>query len=76
MRRGCIAQGLIYCSKCGGEINPANRYLVIDEDEKGNEVEEKGISHIYCVECALEKGYAHYRESKGERILSFLPDSE
>ena len=76
MRRGCITQSLLICSKCGGEIIVPSRYLVVDEDENGNEVEEGGKSVIYCIDCALEKGYAHYRESKGERFLSFLPDSE
>ena len=34
MRRGCITQSQLICSKCGGEINVPSRYLVIDEDDK------------------------------------------
>jgi hypothetical protein len=30
----------------------------------------------YCVDCALVKGYAHSRETKGQIIITFLPDSD
>jgi sulfur relay (sulfurtransferase) complex TusBCD TusD component (DsrE family) len=42
-------------------------------DEKDGEEVEKGDQVRYCVECALAKGYAHYREEKGERTLTFMP---
>jgi hypothetical protein len=49
---------------------------MVDEDEKGNEVERGGKSVRYCVECAKKKGYAHYKEVKGEMMLTFLRESE
>jgi hypothetical protein len=30
----------------------------------------------YCIECAQKKGYAHYKEIKGEMLLTFLRESE
>jgi hypothetical protein len=71
MRRGCISLGNIKCDACGRDINYPERYLVVDEKD-GEEVE-KGDQVRYCVECALAKGYAHYREEKGERTLTFMP---
>jgi len=52
-------------------IPQSERYLAIDEED-GVEVE-KGKTAHYCVECALKKGYAHYKGEKGERILTFFP---
>jgi hypothetical protein len=26
------------------------------------------------VDCSLKKGYAHYKEEKGERVLTFFPE--
>jgi hypothetical protein len=49
---------------------------MVDEDDNGGEVEIGGKSVRYCVECALQKGYAHYREIKGEKTLTFLRDSD
>jgi len=49
----------------------AERYLAIDEED-GVEVE-KGKTVHYCVECALEKGYARINEEKGEKTLTFFP---
>ena len=76
MRRGCISLGdsNVVCGGCGRVIPYPERYLVIDEKD-GKEVEkgEKGDQVYYCVECALEKGYAHYREDKGSRTLTFMP---
>jgi hypothetical protein len=76
MRRGCIAVSLVKCDICGRVIPYPERYLIIDEDEKGKEVEKGGKSVRYCVEDALKKGYAHRREVKGEKVLTFLPLSE
>jgi len=45
------------------------------EEEDGVEVE-KGSTVHYCIQCALEKGYAHYREMKGDMILTFFPELE
>jgi hypothetical protein len=49
---------------------------MVDEDEKGNEVERGGKSVRYCMDCAKKKGYAHYKEVKGEMMLTFLRESE
>jgi len=76
MRRGCISSGQVKCDICARFIPYPERYLVIDEDEKGKEVEKGGKSVRYCVEDALKKGYAHRREVKGEMVLTFLPETE
>ena len=74
MRRGCISMGNVRCDQCGRDIPYPQRYLVLDE-ENGIEVE-NGHPVRYCVECALQKGYAHYKKEKGEEILTFLPEPE
>ena len=71
MRRGCIPLGEIRCDECHRIIPHSERYLAIDEED-GVEVE-KGKTAHYCVECALQKGYAYYKEEKNERILTFFP---
>lgn len=71
MRRGCTSLGEVQCDKCHRIIPHSERYLAIDEED-GVEVEE-GTTAYYCVECALQKGYAHYKEEKGERSLTFFP---
>jgi ribosomal protein S26 len=71
MRQGCISLGEIRCDECQRLIPQAERYLAIDEED-GVEVE-KGKTVHYCVECALKKGYAHYKEEKDEKILTFFP---
>lgn len=71
MRQGCISLGGIKCDNCGRVIAHSERYLGIDEDEKGNEVE-KGITKRYCVKCSIDKGYAHYKEEKDGRVLTFF----
>ncbi len=73
MRRGCICLGRVVCDACQRTIPSAERYLAIDE-EKGAEAE-KGETRRYCIQCALKKGYAEYKEDKGEKSLSFfLPE--
>ncbi len=72
MRQGCISLGDIQCDECHRTIPYSERYLAIDE-EKGVEVEVGKTAHC-CVECALKKGYAHYKEEKGDRILTFFPE--
>ena len=69
MRRGCISLGQVKCDNCGQVIPYPERYLAIEEKE-GVEVEEgeEGKTSYYCVECALKKGYAHYKVEKGEPI--------
>ena len=70
MRRGCISLGNIQCSDCHQVIPYSERYLAVDDE---NDVEaEKGKATYYCVECALQKGYAYSKVEKGERILTFF----
>lgn len=71
MRCGCISLGDARCSKCKRLIPHSERYLAVDE-ESGKEVE-KGEAVYYCVQCALEKGYARYKEEKDGRVLTFFP---
>ena len=72
MYRGCISLGDIQCDECRRIMLYSERYLAIDEEE-GVEAEQGQTVH-YCVECALQKGYAYYKdEEKDERILTFFP---
>lgn len=74
MRRGCISLGEVKCDICQRTIPYPERYLVIDEED-GVEVE-KGDTVHYCTQCALEKGYARYKEMQGEMVLTFFPESD
>ena len=76
MRRGCLSVGTVDCDICQRHIPYPERYVMVDEDEQGEEVEHGGHSVRYCVECAQKKGYAHYKELKGEMVLTFLRESE
>ena len=70
MRRGCISLGEIKCDGCGNLIPYPDRYLAINE--KNGVEDEEGETKHYCIECCLKKDYAHYKEEKGERILTFF----
>jgi hypothetical protein len=70
MRRGCISLGEVHCDDCHRLISYLERYLAIDEED-GVEVEQGKTVH-YCVDCCLKKGYARYKEEKGEQILTFF----
>ena len=70
MRRGCISLGEIKCDGCHNTIPYPDRYLVIEE--KDGVEDEDGETRRYCVECCLKKNYAHYKEEKGERVLTFF----
>ena len=72
MRRGCVSLGEVRCDECHRLIPYPERYLAIDEEE-GVEVEQ-GKTSRYCVDCCLKKGYASYRDEKGERVLTFFPE--
>jgi hypothetical protein len=72
MRRGCISLGEVQCDECHRIIPHPDRYLAIDE-KKETEGEE-GEATRYCVECSLNKGYAHYKTEKGESILTFFQE--
>ena len=65
MRRGCIAIGEIQCDGCHRIIKHPERYLAIDEE---------GVTSRFCVDCSLERGYARYKEEKGEKVLTFFPE--
>ncbi|MFC1940895.1 hypothetical protein ACFLWL_00560 [Chloroflexota bacterium] len=73
MRQGCISLGETQCDECHRVIQYAERYLAIEGE--GTD-EETGETLHYCVECALKKGYAYYKEEKDERTLTFFPQTE
>ena len=70
MRRGCVSLGEIKCDECKNVIPYPDRYLAINE--KDGVEDEEGETRRYCVECCLKKDYAHYKEEKGERVLTFF----
>jgi ribosomal protein S26 len=70
MRRGCISLGEIKCDGCEKPIPYPDRYLAIDE--KDGAEDDEGETKRYCVDCAIKKGYAHYKDEKGERVLTFF----
>jgi ribosomal protein S26 len=72
MRRGCISSGEIQCGECGNIVPHSERYLAVEE-EKGEEVVEGGKTEFYCIDCAIKKGYAVYKDEKDGRILTFFP---
>jgi hypothetical protein len=64
--------GEIQCDECHHIVSHAERYFAIDGED---DVEaEKRRTAYYCVECALQKGYAYYKEDKDERILTVFPE--
>ena len=65
MHRGCIAISEVRCDGCGRIVRHPERYLLMEEEEK---------TLCYCVDCCLEKGYAHYKLEKGEQVLTFFPE--
>ena len=67
MRRGCIAVGEVRCDGCGRIVRHPERYLLTDEEGKASR---------YCVDCCLERGYARYKEEKGEQVLTFFPEPD
>jgi hypothetical protein len=75
MRRGCISLGEVRCDGCHRVIPYPERYLAVDE-KGGVEVKEgeEGETSHYCLDCCLQKGYAHYKTEKGERVLTFFPE--
>lgn len=71
MRRGCISLGDIQCDKCQRIVPHSERYLAVEE-EKGAEAE-TGKTARYCMECAVDKGYATYRQERDGKILTVFP---
>ena len=66
MRCGCISLGDVQCDECHRMVPYPERYLLIDEVE--------GVILHLCVDCCLNKGYAHYTEEKGQRVLTIFPE--
>ncbi len=64
MRRGCVSLGQVECSECQRIIPYPERYLAIDEADS--------TMLRLCIDCALKKNYARYKDEKGEQILTFL----
>ena len=64
MRRGCISLGEIQCDDCHHTIPYSQRYLVIEEPES--------VALRLCVDCCLKKGYADYKQEKGEQVTTFF----
>ena len=70
MRRGCITVGDVRCDGCGRTIKHPERYLLMSEEGS-----EEGKTLCYCVDCCLNKGYAHYKKmEKGEQVLTFFTE--
>ncbi len=63
MHRGCVSLGDIKCGGCRKMVPHSKRYLVVEKDGK--------VTNL-CVDCCLEKGLAHYKEDKGEQVLTFF----
>ncbi len=74
MRQGCISLGETQCDECQRIIPHSERYLIINEED-GVEVE-KGKALSYCVKCALQKGYAYYKEEKDGKVLTFFLENQ
>jgi hypothetical protein len=72
MRKGCISLGDARCSICQRSIPYLERYLSIDEKD-GAESPDGDAVH-YCLNCALEKGYARYKTEKDEKMVTFFID--
>ena len=66
MHRGCISLGDIQCDDCHRSIDYLERYLVSEETA--------GVVLRLCLDCALNRGYARYRQEKGSRVVTFLPE--
>lgn len=71
MRQGCISLGYTRCAGCQQIVPHSARYLAVDE-EHGVEVEHGTVEH-YCVQCAIDKGYARHKEEKDGPVLTFFP---
>jgi len=72
MLRGCISSGEITCDSCNLNIPYPERYLAKDEENPDGEGKSRIIR--YCVKCCMERGLAHYKFEKGERVLTFFEE--
>jgi hypothetical protein len=66
MRRACLSLGDIHCDQCQRLIEHSEQYLIITEED--------GERKQLCADCSLEQGFAHYKEDKRERVLTFFPE--
>ena len=66
MQRGCVSLGEAQCDECHRIIPYPERYLIVEETE--------GAIVRLCVECSANKGYASYKQEKGEQWLTFLAE--
>ena len=64
MRRGCISLGEVRCDECQRTIPYPECYLIAEET--------KGAILRLCVDCCLKKGYASYKQEKGEQVTTFF----
>ena len=64
MRCGCISLGYIQCDGCHRIIPYLERYLIAEDTE--------GVILHLCIDCSLKKGYASYKQDKGEGVLTFF----
>ncbi|MFC1892950.1 hypothetical protein ACFLYR_02785 [Chloroflexota bacterium] len=66
MRCGCISLGDTCCEDCHHAVEYLERYLLIAETE--------GVNLRLCLDCALKRGYARYKQEKGEKEITFFPE--
>ena len=64
MRRGCISLDDVQCDDCHCAIPYPERYLIAEELE--------GVVLRLCIDCCLKKGYADYKQEKGEQVITFF----
>jgi len=64
MRRGCISLGNVQCDECHRAISYPERYLIVEEAE--------GATLRLCIDCCHKKGYADYKQEKGEQATTFF----
>ena len=56
MRRGCLSVGTVSCDICKRKIPYPERYVMVDEDAKGHEVEKGGKSRALLHRVRHEEG--------------------
>ena len=64
MHRGCISLGQTQCDDCHRVILYLERYLIAENAEK--------VKSCLCLDCSLKKGYAGYKQDKGEQVLTIF----
>jgi predicted Fe-S protein YdhL (DUF1289 family) len=65
MRCGCISSGDVQCDGCHRTMRYLERYLAMED-------ETEDVIKRFCVNCALSRGYAHYKQEKGEQAVTFF----